>query len=118
MTYPDPANPHHWINNPDGTRASKPEPTAQDEERKLRVRISLLEDRLKYDGETMGNLLGQITTLQAEVDRLSWRGIIKDLTDSHVKLIIYVSGLVIVVIAIVFGIDYTTVASIIKALKC
>ena len=74
MTYPDPDNPFHWINNIDGTRTVKPEPTAQDEERKLRVRISLLEDRLKYDGETMGNLLEQIetlntvkTTLEAEV---------------------------------------------------
>ena len=28
MTYPDPANPHHWINNPDGTRTAKP-PSSQ-----------------------------------------------------------------------------------------
>lgn len=75
-------------------------------------------DYVKIHKDTLNKLLEKNKQLETQVDKLSWRGLIKDLTESHVKLIITILALLLLSVLFAFGLDSDSVVAVIRAYGC
>ena len=75
-------------------------------------------DYVKIHKDTLNKLLEKNKQLETQVDKLSWRGLIKDLTEPHVKLIIAILALLLLGVLFSFGLDSNSIVAVVKAYNC
>jgi uncharacterized coiled-coil protein SlyX len=96
----------------------KPYSMYTDLEKKLTVLSGNQEQTIKdlcQQLELQGQHIEQLTD---NVNKLSWRNILKELTEPHVKLIIAVLTFVILIVLFAFGLDANSIATVLKAYNC
>ena len=85
------------------------------------ARLNTMADHIEYiriHKETIEKQSKKIELLEDQLTQVSWRGMFKELTDVHLKLIITVLCFGLLSIGIYSGLSIDSIAGIVKAIKC